>query len=179
MRDTPLILDPQAMDTQATRGTPLILAPQAIDILAIQRTWLIPTIRHLGTGAVRHPPRIPVPVTDSPCMATPAIEPRTTGHLGSTARSGLPAEFGLNSHPGVERERANARLCDLRPRFLRRFKDTLPVQEPGRIVIIVDVPDRPELREIIRIFRVTPTLISVLDYTKGWGILISSWSDEV
>jgi hypothetical protein len=30
-------------------------------------------------------------------------------------------------HVRVERERANARLCDLRLRFLRRFKDTLPV----------------------------------------------------
>jgi hypothetical protein len=88
-REIPLILLPQDMDTQATRGTPLILDPQAIDIPVIQDTLLIPATRHLGTRAVRHPPRIPVPVTDT---ATPAIEPRSTGHLGSTTLWSLLAE---------------------------------------------------------------------------------------
>jgi len=75
IRDTPLIPVPQAMDTQATRGTPLILDPQAMDTPVIQDTRLIPAIRHLGTRAARrtHPIPIPIPVTDTPCMATPAI----------------------------------------------------------------------------------------------------------
>ena len=97
-QEIPLIPLPQDMDTQATRGTPFILHPQAIDIPVIQRTWLIPAIRHLGTMAVRHPPRIPAPVTDTPCMATPAIEPRRTGYLESTTRSSLLAEVRPKVH---------------------------------------------------------------------------------
>jgi hypothetical protein len=142
-RDTPLILVLQTTDTQARRDTPLILDPQAIDI----PVRLIPATRHLGTRAARHPPRIPVPVTDTPCTATPAIEPRRTGHLGPLLYRAFWLRFDPNARLGSS-ERANARLCDLRLRFLRRFKNTLPVQEPGRIAVIVDVPDRPEIREI-------------------------------
>jgi hypothetical protein len=37
----------------------------------IQDTRLIPAMRHLGTRTARHTPPIPVPATDTPCMATP------------------------------------------------------------------------------------------------------------
>src|SRR5690349_19816424 len=32
--------------------------------------------------------------------------------------------------------------------FLCRLQDALPVQEPDRVVLVVDVPDRPEVGEI-------------------------------
>src|SRR5580704_16653530 len=32
--------------------------------------------------------------------------------------------------------------------FLRRLQDALPIQETDRVVIVVDVPDRPEIGEI-------------------------------
>src|SRR6516225_9794203 len=51
-------------DTQAMRDTPLILVPQAMDTPVIQDTRLIPAIRHLGTRAARrtHPIPIPIPI---------------------------------------------------------------------------------------------------------------------
>jgi len=91
-REIPLILLPQDMDTQATRGTPLILDPQASDTPVMQHTPLIPAIRHLGTRAACHTPPILVPVTDSPCTATPAITPQRAGRLDPTTLSSLLAE---------------------------------------------------------------------------------------
>ena len=75
-------------------------------------------------------------------------------------------------HVRVERERANARLCDLRLRFLRRFKDTLPVQEPGRFIIIVDVADRPEIREVQD--RIFGKIRHVVDDAVGLVAIVSS-----
>jgi len=75
-------------------------------------------------------------------------------------------------HVWVERERANAHLCDLGLRFLRRFKDTLPVQEPGRIIIIVDVADRPEIREVQD--RIFGKIRHVVDDAVGLVAIVSS-----
>jgi|SRR6516164_6345896 len=145
-RDIPVIPVPQA--TQATRDTPLIPVLQTTDTQASRE---IPVIWHLDTRAARHPTPIPVPVT--PCMATPAILPS------------LLAEVRHKFTLGVEGKGANVRLGDLRLRFIRRFKDTLPVQEPGRIVIVVDVPDRSEIREVQD--RILGKICHVVDDTVG------------
>jgi hypothetical protein len=96
IRDTPLILLPQDMDTQATRGTPLILDPQAMDTQARRG---IQAIRHLDTKAARHTLPIQVPVIDTRCTAILAIEPPRTGCLGSSMPSSLLAEFRPKIHP--------------------------------------------------------------------------------
>jgi hypothetical protein len=91
-REIPLIPLPQDMDTQATRGTPLILDPQAMDTPSSSGHPADPGNPAPGyQGSPPYSP-IPIPVTETPCMATPAIEPRRTGHLGSTTLSSLLAE---------------------------------------------------------------------------------------
>jgi hypothetical protein len=88
--------------TERYRGgeIPLILDPQARDTPVIQHTALIPAIRHLGTRAARHTPPILVPVTDTPCTATPAITPQRAGRLGPTTLSGRLANFRpARAHP--------------------------------------------------------------------------------
>jgi hypothetical protein len=110
--DTPITSVLRVMDIRATQGIPLIPVPQATDTPATRDTATTPVLRamesqarrqipaipRLATKAARRTLPIPVPVIDTPCMAILAIEPRSTGRLGSTTLSGLLAEAWPKIH---------------------------------------------------------------------------------
>jgi hypothetical protein len=112
-RDTPTTPVLRVMDIRATQGIPPIPFPQATDTQATQDIPTTPVlrfmstqakreilaIRDLDTRAARHTPPIPVPVTDTSCMATLAIDPRRAGHLGLTILSSLLGKVGPKFGP--------------------------------------------------------------------------------
>jgi hypothetical protein len=49
---------------------------------------------------------------------------------------------------GVSHSNVAFQSTDFRRAVLRRLQDALPVEEPDRVVIVVDVPDRAEVRKV-------------------------------